>query len=47
MQKNVEKNLVGILKATDEKSRIQIGNPVPEYVTKDPSPSQNVTDPEQ
>ncbi len=36
--------LVGILKATDEKSRIRIRNPV--YGFKDPDPSQNVTDPE-
>jgi hypothetical protein len=36
--------LVGIFKATDEKSRIKIRNPV--YGSKDPDPSKKVTDPE-
>jgi hypothetical protein len=46
-QKNVEKNLffVSTLKATDERIRIWIRNPV--YGSKGLDPSQNVTDPEQ
>ncbi len=45
-QKKMGKNLffVGNLKAIDEKSRIRIRNPL--YGSKDPSPSENVTDPE-
>jgi hypothetical protein len=46
MSKKTGKKLffVCILKAPDENSRIQIRNPV--YGSKDPNPSQNVTDPE-
>jgi hypothetical protein len=42
---NKQKNLlfVGILKVTDEQGRIQIRNQL--YGSKDPEPSQNVTDP--
>jgi hypothetical protein len=47
-KKILNKNLffVVILKDTNEKSRIQIRIINPVYESKDPSPSQNVTDPE-
>jgi hypothetical protein len=37
---------VGVLKATDEKSRIRTGDISQRYVSADPDPYQNVTDPE-